>query len=944
MAPIAPHIASWSERPGGWQSSTPAVGRTDATYPMVELFLNEQWVDITSYVYYRDMITVTRGRSDEAAQVDPSTCRFTVNNRDGRFSPRNPTGPYYGFLTRNTPVRVSVVRNGVRRYRFYGEISSWPAQWDISGRDVWVEVEAAGILRRLGQGNASLRSALYREMTNPGRTGIVAYWPCEDADGSTTLTSGVASHPAATITGTPTLASYTSWAGSDPLPVMGTGKFTMNVPVYSPVDEASIRCYVGIPATGVTTAQTLLDISMTGASPTVGRWVVLIDTSLNLALRAYDLTGAQILDTGFVSLGISTSERFSLVLELRTLVGLFAQYNLIVEHWTSITHIGSVILTNSNTASIAAAVVGRITRIVVGGDQGLGDVSFGHLVVANDTAAYTNTGAAVLGWRGEQPVNRFARLCREERINYQDYTHGTTGGTTTMGLQASDGLPALLQEAVDSDLGLLVESREQVGLGLRTRLSLLNQSMAITLDYANHELSDSLNPIDDDRYTRNSVEVTRKNGTSAKASLTTGAMSTNPPPNGIGLYDTSITVSLGLDSEVADQAGWRLHLGTIDEARYPEISLNLRHSTFTGSVDMMNAALMLDLGDRLVVSNPPAWMPPDQISQIVERITETLGVLEHDMVITCSPESAYHVLALDSASYSWLDTAGSELAADMTSAATTAYVSTTTGPLWTTSGSDVPFDVTASGESMTVTSITSSVLDTFTRVTANGWGTPDVGTAWSLTGGAAADYSTSGTVGAHLLPAVGTSHLSYLTQIADDWDLQCDIATDQLSTGDSQYGGLAARAADLNNMYLARVEFTTAQAITLSLRKRTGSGTDTQLATFTTEMTHAAGTYVRVRFKGVGSSLYGRIWLTTQVEPEIWQVTATDTTFTTRANLGTRSVIGAANTNVNPSVTYDNFTSLNPQTFTVTRSANGVVKSQVAGTSVSLTNPVVLAL
>lgn len=66
------------------------------------------WTNISSYVYAEDGITITRGRQDEQASLEPSTCSLTLNNRDGRFSPRNPTGAYYGKIGRNTPIRVSV--------------------------------------------------------------------------------------------------------------------------------------------------------------------------------------------------------------------------------------------------------------------------------------------------------------------------------------------------------------------------------------------------------------------------------------------------------------------------------------------------------------------------------------------------------------------------------------------------------------------------------------------------------------------------------------------------------------------------------------------------------------------------------------------------------------------------------------------------------------------
>lgn len=740
---IAPLVGGWQQLYGGWPASPAASGPSDVTHPIVELFLGEQWVDITSYVYYRDMITITRGRRDEATQTDPSSCRFTVNNRDGRFSPRNPTGPYYGLIGRNTPVRVSIIRNGERRYRFHGEVSSWPVKWDISGSDVYVEVEAAGILRRLSQRNAPLLSPMRREFTAPSRTNIVAYWPFEDLGNASVVASGISGHQPMTVAGTATFATYTDWAGSDALPTLGTATFSGIVPSYTATGEIAVRFFVHAPAAGVTTTQTLLDISTTG---TASRWRVYLDSTGGLAVKAVNKAGTVLLDTGFIAFAIN-DVRCSLILEL-TQGGSGVDFRLREENYTSVSLVAQSVPATEWTGTVAVQTCGRVTSVRVGTDGGLGDVAVGHLSVADALTAYTHTGSAVVGWRGETPTNRVIRLCQEEGISYQDLTHGTTG-TVYMGVQGIDTLVNALNECAATDLSTLVELRDQLGLGFRTRTSLYNQDAALTLDYAQNQLSAALDPVDDDRYTNNDVTVSRVNGSSDRKVLDSGTLSVQDPPNGVGRYATSVSVSLRDDDLLPDQASWRLHMGTVDEARYPQISLNLRHSTFTSSVDMMNAALMLDVGDRLVVDNPPAWLPPDAISQIVEGFTETLGVLEHDIVITCSPESAYHVMVLDddSDTRGRLDTAGSELTDAITASATTMSVTTTSGPVWVDSNDysyEFPFDVRVGGEVMTVTGITGDAEDNFNRTVTSGWGTADSGQAWTTSGGSASEYYVEG--------------------------------------------------------------------------------------------------------------------------------------------------------------------------------------------------------
>lgn len=75
---------------------------------LVELNLGSVWTDITSSTRTANLITITRGRADYASAIDPSTVALQLRNTDGSFSQYNPTGPYYGLLTRNTPLRVSI--------------------------------------------------------------------------------------------------------------------------------------------------------------------------------------------------------------------------------------------------------------------------------------------------------------------------------------------------------------------------------------------------------------------------------------------------------------------------------------------------------------------------------------------------------------------------------------------------------------------------------------------------------------------------------------------------------------------------------------------------------------------------------------------------------------------------------------------------------------------
>ena len=57
---------------------------------------------------------------------------------------------------------TSVTAVAYSGFRFWGEVSEWPPAWSVSGRDVYVDIVAAGIWRRMSQLATSL------ERSSPG--------------------------------------------------------------------------------------------------------------------------------------------------------------------------------------------------------------------------------------------------------------------------------------------------------------------------------------------------------------------------------------------------------------------------------------------------------------------------------------------------------------------------------------------------------------------------------------------------------------------------------------------------------------------------------------------------------------------------------------------------------------------------------------------------------
>ena len=1120
---------------------------------VVELDLDGTWTDITSYVYQRDQIRITRGRSDWADQVDPSTLNLTLDNRDGRFSWRKPDGPYFGLIGRNTPIRVSVdigesymysngstasvtgaftvdnaafdivgdidiryeatlenwaidgsvelcgkgtytsndiswllvtndgalglwwspdgtsasrvevystiplpvtsphriavraaldVDNGAgghtvtfytadsitgtwaplgdpvtgagvtsifnstagvstgsgltgltfpgtlgkthkfelrnsagtvvanpdftiqtpgaasfadatgktwtiqtnsylsnRKTRFIGEVSSWPVRWDTGGFDVYVKLEAAGVMRRLGIATSPLSSTLKRAIP---RYSPLAYWPMEDRGTATSSASPLPRNLPMTTAGL-NWESDSTLASSAPLPVLETiggvaPEFMGTVPrPFGAAITAWTVDWMYRQNTINPSLFTYMRVLSTGG--TVAEWYIQIDTNTT-RIRAKDDEGATVF-TQDIATG---TDLFNQWIRVHFTV---AQNGGNVDWSINFTDVGGDAGGFAASFAGTAGIPSGVASPPDGYAADLDGMAIGHIAVWGDaTSAATAYTGAVDAWAGETAGARMERLADEESLPFSLF--GLVDEEERVGTQGQAEVVNLLRDAGEADQGILYESREVAEIAYRDLGSLYDQPVTLSLDYEGSDgLVTPIDPTDDDQYVRNDIEVTLPNGGSGYAVSEEGSLSILAPPLGVGRYHEALSLDLFEDAQAEQLAGWRLHLGTWDEARFPKLTVLLQKATH-----MIEDVAAMDIGHVLEITNPPAWLPPDAISLMSQGYTEVLHQFQWEFEFNCTPAGPYTTAHIGEASSAFdgpavrADTAGCELIEGLTTTETAVDVLTTGSYQWVDSAtyaSDFPFDVRVGGETMTVTALTGFVVDSFTRTVANAWGAPDVGATWSFAGGTSADYAVGSGYGSMTLPTLNVSRRTFFTAAHADSDTYVDVATNALATGASLFGGPMARQTDGNNLYMARLEFTTAGAIILTLRRRSAA-VETQLAAFTTGLTHVAATFYRVRFQATGSALRARVWAVGTQEPATWQVTATDTTFATAQTIGCLGIAGTGNTNVSPQTRFDNFQVVNPQTMTVTRSVNGVVKSHLTGADIRLAVTPIVAL
>lgn len=880
----------------------------DPSQLKVELQLSGTWTDITAGRWVRtgEGVTIVRGRRDEGSTAAESTCNLDLKNADGRFSPRNPIGPYYGSIGRNTPLRVSVpatrsylnirgtqyaytsdkaalditgdidirwwgwlatkrptsscylvfkfftgqhsyrmgidaagtlslawstdgttdlsasstvaipppvsgdvalratldvnngaggrtitfytsdsitgtwtqlgdavvqsgttsiyagtsalyaytatvdarvygleVRNGIggtavanpdwttqadgttsfadaagntwllgtgtqivgRNWRFHGEVSEWPQQWGHSGRDAHVPITASGIMRRLGTGSKPLKSAYYRGCTSTVApvTALQAYWPMEDAAGSTTLASGLPGGSPMAITGVPTLASNsTSFPCSAPLPDMGTAAFSGTVRDYTSTGQIQVRALLAVPATGTTNGAILMSVRCGG---TAARWELVYGTGGTLALNAYNTIGTSLLATGGSAFGLD---------------GVPCRIDLeLTQSGSNVTYTFSMLPVGSTTGvyvtgSLASQSVTKAQSVVLASGKNMSGVTMGQVTVQSAVTSVFDLSDHLDAYSGETAVNRLVRLCGEESI--ECVIIGNDGLSAPMGPQGQRTLLELLRECETTDGGVLCEPRELLGIAYRTAGSLASQGAGLTLDYAAAQIS-AMEPREDDQATANDLTVTRAGGSSYRHTVTSGPLSTQAPPSGVGVYDRQVTVNAAADSQLGDIASWLAHLGTVDEPRYPGIGVRLARANWVADTSATRAASGIDIGDRIDVTNPPAWLPPGDISQMAIGYRESLGERLWDITWVGQPASPWRIGVFDAtagtAQESRYSGEGTVLAEDLTTTETGVDVTAPAGVEWTHDDGD--YDVVTGGEVMTVTGISGTAPNyTFT--------------------------------------------------------------------------------------------------------------------------------------------------------------------------------------------------------------------------------------
>lgn len=727
-------------------------GQNTTTYYMLRIELStvgtirmKLMVGSSQVLYDAGTVAVWWGTTDPMAvrfQADGNTFRGKVWHRDsgeplnwdleyshGDVHDAGWVGIRTGLATGNAntkPVRILYDNFRIEIPRFAGEIAKMTPLAEADHTNQRTEVEAAGVLRRLQRQRKTLKTAFERWIANPGPFDPVEYYPLDqDADAADRGQSAISSR----------VAQYASVSAT-----RGAIKWGEEVKRLG-VDRAVTLKSGGILSLDVSSKQGIAEYAQTIA----WTWTMNLSASHEAGMFMF-LTNGDFFHFQFGLNGAQTVTYYTV--SGTPVVEFVAQTPTIWRNddnqWLNMgfsverdlgSGIDTLLFQTSNTngtttrirdVSGSGVIVGQPREwVFISNDSDASyQLSIAHCATFANDLFYTVEGVgldaavrgALEGWAGERAGERFARLCEEEGTSYG--LDGYTTDSPTMGGQGRKPFPALIQESSDVSDGAIFDARGSRAVVLRNTASMYNQQSRLTLFYDNEEVYPDFRPVTDDQGTLNDVTTKRPYGAEFRYQKLTGSLNVQEPggePDAVGVYDETVTVNVLSDSQLGDQASWRVAKGTLAGPRFANLTANLGAVTvINGDKDIQ--ALDVVVGDFITITNLDAARIYDDVRLVVWGYTEVLDTAyRHIIIFNTSPAQIYDVVVLDSSTNGRIDSGTTTLNEALTTTETDVTVAVSdSGDLWVTSGA-TPFDIIVGGERMTVTAVSGATSpQTFT--------------------------------------------------------------------------------------------------------------------------------------------------------------------------------------------------------------------------------------
>lgn len=610
---------------------------------------------------------------------------------------------FVGGGNTNVPITFSYDNIDIRMPLCFDYISEWPQSRDVTGAYQTVDVTGSGLRRRLLQEKktaVSVARSYIRNNVFDATQGVKHYWPLEEGQ--------------FVLAGEPDVGDVPLWltTGQDPANSFGKGNL-------APWLGRAVRTH------GLDSLDTLDDLSsaMTGFVAADG-WMVdhvrrgawSNDYALRVRYGSTDLTCTfehSIDEIDVSHPGGNTTTTYVPAFDgglhhIRFTAhqsGGNVQWAVYVD--------GEFVMGSTYAGTLTAVTEVSIDDLAAHTNE----FDIGHVAVYDaDFISSVNAWDAVFGFVGEKALHRMERVCGDADIQFAWI--GDQNETAAMGPQPEEPVMEVLEECELADDGLLYEQRTAASLVYRSLDSMLGRVSWCSLSMGDNEISPPWKPTRDDRNVVNKVVAKRTNGGEYGYQLAAGRMSTEAPENGgIGVYEDKVELNVAYDSALPDQASWRVARGTVDEYRYPSVTVELhRKEIWQDNPELYRRLIELDVGDQVTLADMDSSFVFDDTPQLVIGYTRHLDQFLHELTITFAPASPLRSGVLDD-DEAYIDAEHSVVDRSMsTSSDTTFAVRSSTqaddedarvGETWTTSvGSGVP--IMLEGEEMLATAIGAS--------------------------------------------------------------------------------------------------------------------------------------------------------------------------------------------------------------------------------------------
>lgn len=577
--------------------------------------------DITPWVHLPAGLGIRRGRQDEFETITPSELTLRLDNLDGRFTLGSPT---YGIAV-DQRIRVTATVGATTRDRFTGYVQDWPTTWPSPTASYAVaQITAIDRLSRLTR--RDLRSVAENEIMVERPA---AYYTLGEPADSTTAgdTSGNGRHVLAQA-GTGAYATFGAASGTlaDSLTAVqfSGGKYLQANYSKPLVAAGTARTIEGTFLT-TGTSQALMSAGDTGPTDSKGYGNLVPRLELNAAGHVTWFVGPT---GGFLSWSITSPAAYN----DGTMHHFAAVYN----------PAGGVVRLYIDGTQVAGA-----TGVGSGGNVDITLLALGyqltgvmsHVAVhASELSAarIADHSAAVLsGFDGERSDLRIARLASYANVPTaeQNLETGKLLGTPPQamaGVKVLDAMQAVMTGEggalfVDGSGVLTMQNRRH-----RTLQATATPDLAITAADVEHS---DLVITGDKQYLKNYITASRDQGA-------TQAVSDQASIDQFEQYpDDLSTMLVSTDQQVLDAITWRVATYAQPRTRMSSLKLDL----MTQTTAVQQAALNLDLGERLTISGMPAQSPSSTFDLIVEGSDEQFT--ESTWTLTCNTAPSANVQA-----------------------------------------------------------------------------------------------------------------------------------------------------------------------------------------------------------------------------------------------------------------------------------------------------------